>query len=337
MSTEIRPVRSTGIGSWPGTSMPEALKATFAECPELPYLPELPDRGTHAQLIGRATALLPGLHVDLQPAGWRLTDGSGRDHRLAKTTLRSDLDELEEAAQGYAGGYKFAVAGPWTLAATMERPRGDKVLADHGARRDLAQSLAEGVADLLQEMRRRLPDLVPILQLDEPLLPAVVSGRVATASGFSTHRLVSERAIIDSYAQLVDRVAASGSGAPVVVHCCAAGLPMGLLRDAGVHGFYVDLDQLVTADWDAIGLGLEEGMLLGAGALPTTEGAALGADEVAARVLRPVRALGIDPAHASTMVITPACGLAALDQTAAVRALRTLRTAAGIVTDQLAD
>lgn len=337
MSSDITPIRSTGIGSWPGTSMPEALKATFGECPELPYLPELPDRGPHAQMIGRATALLPGLHVDLQPAGWRLTDGSGRDHRLAKSTMRSDLDELEEVAQGYVGAFKFAVTGPWTLAALMERPRGDKVLADHGARRDLAQSLSEGVADLLHEMRRRLPDLVPLLQLDEPLLPAVVSGRVATASGFSTHRIVSEKAVIDTYAHLVDRVAASGSDAPVVVHCCAAGLPMKLLRDAGVHGFYVDLDQLTTADWDVIGLGLEEGLLLGAGALPTTDGAPLGPDEVASRVLRPVRALGIDPMLASTMVITPACGLAGLDQAGAVRALRTVRTAAGIVTDQLAD
>ena len=109
--------------------------------------------GAYAGLIGRSTALLAGLAVDLQPAGWRLTDGSGRDHRRAINTLRSDLDLLEEHAQGYAGPLKYAVAGPWTLAATMERPRGDRVLADYGARRDLAQSLAEGVADLIVEMR----------------------------------------------------------------------------------------------------------------------------------------------------------------------------------------
>ena len=52
---------------------------------------------------------------------------------------------LEEQAQGYTGAFKIQVAGPWTLAATVEKPRGDKVLSDHGARRELGQALAEGV------------------------------------------------------------------------------------------------------------------------------------------------------------------------------------------------
>ena len=64
-------VVSTGIGSWPGTEMADALKITFAECPDLPYLPELPARGPDAGLIGRGTALLTGLGIDLQSAGWR--------------------------------------------------------------------------------------------------------------------------------------------------------------------------------------------------------------------------------------------------------------------------
>ena len=41
-------VISTGIGSWPGTDAADAIKIAFAECPELPYLPELPARGPHA-------------------------------------------------------------------------------------------------------------------------------------------------------------------------------------------------------------------------------------------------------------------------------------------------
>ena len=83
--------------------MMDAIKIAFAECPDLPYLPELPARGPYAQMIGRSTAFLAGLAVDLQPAGWRLTDASSRDHRLAISTLRADLDLLEEHAQGYQG------------------------------------------------------------------------------------------------------------------------------------------------------------------------------------------------------------------------------------------
>ena len=78
-----------------------------------------PARGPYAQLIGRSTAFLAGLPVDLSPAGWRLTDASSREHRLAISTLRADLDLLEEHAQDYAGAVKLSVGGPWTLAAIM--------------------------------------------------------------------------------------------------------------------------------------------------------------------------------------------------------------------------
>ena len=56
-------IRTTGIGSWPGTDMADAIKIAFAECPDLPYLPELPARGPHAGLIGRGTAVLTGLGI----------------------------------------------------------------------------------------------------------------------------------------------------------------------------------------------------------------------------------------------------------------------------------
>ncbi|SDS76987.1 Cobalamin-independent synthase, Catalytic domain [Friedmanniella luteola] len=329
---EVTPVPSTGIGSWPGTDVADAVKIAFAECPDLPYLPELPGRGAHAQLVGRSTALLSGLAVDLQPAGWRLTDASGRDHRAARSALRSDLDVLEEQAQDYAGPYKLSVAGPWTLAAMMERPRGDRVLADSGARRDLAQSLAEGLADLVAELARRLPALELRVQLDEPMLPAVMTGGVPTASGFSRHRVVDLPELSGAVEHVVERLA----GTPVVVHCCAAGLPVDLLRGAGVAGVSLDLDQLVRADWDALGTGMELGLDLWLGALPTDR--APGADEVARRALAPLRALGLDPGLlTSRLVLTPACGLAGATVGEAVTALRTVRTAAGIVTEQLAD
>ena len=331
MTDEVRPVRSTNIGSWPGTDPIKAVQVAFAECPELPYLPELPARGPHAEMIGRATAVLPGLEIDLQPAGWRLSGGTSRERRQAAATLRSDLDVLEEHAQGYAGLLKVSVAGPWTLAATVELPRGDRVVSDSGARRDLGQSLAAGVADLVADLRRRLPDCPLVLQLDEPLLPAVLAGSLRTASGLSRHQAVDRPEVGATIAALVH---SAGAETAVAVHCCAAGAPIDLLRQAGVRAVAVDLSQLGSEDWDAIGTALEAGMWLGAGAHPR-EGA-LSPDEVARRVLRPVTALGLEPTTASRIVLTPACGLAGLAAGEAVGVLRTLRTAAGIVTEALA-
>lgn len=329
-------VVSTGIGSWPGTDIADALAIAFAECPDLPYLPELPARGPHAGLIGRSTALLAGLSLDLQPAGWRLTDGSGREHRAARATLRSDLDVLEELAQGYAGRFVLSSAGPWTLAAQLERPRGDKVLADSGARRDVAQSLTEGLADLVGELQRRLPDLALVVKLDEPLLPAVLGGGVATASGFSRHRSVDLPEVSGAFSDLVERL----GSVPLAVHGCAAGMPLGLLHRAGVAALALDLDRLTTNDWDVLGSALEDGVRLALGALPTDRpGEPLpDADRVAARALGPLRALGLDPELlTSRLVLTPACGLAGFSPASAVRALRTVRTAAGILTEQLAE
>lgn len=336
---DVATIPSTGIGSWPGVDMADAISIAFAECPELPYLPELPARGPHASLVGRSTALLSGLAFDLQPAGWRLTDGSGRDHRAARSTLRWDLDLLEELAQGYAGRFKVSAAGPWTLAAQLERPRGDKVLADSGARHEVAQSLAQGLADLAAELHRRLPELELVVQVDEPLLPAVLAGAVPTASGFSRHRVVDLPEVSGAFSHVVERLAAAGDF-PLAVHSCAAGVPIELLHRAGVGALSLDLDRLTTADWDVLGQALESGLGLALGVLPTDRPgeALLTVDRVAERTLRPLRALGLDPALLTRrLVLTPACGLAGHRPTGALQGLRTVRTAAGIVTEQLAE
>lgn len=328
---ELPPIRTTGIGSWPGSDMADAIKIAFAECPDLPYLPELPARGPYAELIGRSTAFLAGLAVDLQPAGWRLTDASSREHRLAISTLRADLDLLEEHAQDYAGAVKLSVGGPWTLAAMMERPRGDRVIADSGARRDLSQSLAEGITQLVGELGRRLPDVEMLIQLDEPMLAAVLGGTLATASGLARHRAVEPPEVSGGIRHIVERL----SPTPVVVHCCTTSPPIELLRTAGVSGVLVDTDQLPSADWDAVGASLEAGVWIGMGALPTDR--LLGPDQLARRVLPPLRDLGLEPPVAARIVITPACGLASATHDGAIRALRTLRSAATIVTEQLAN
>ena len=127
------PGAATGIGSLPGEDPAEAVRIVLGELPDLPHLPELPARGPGADMAGRGAALLVDLPVDLQPSGWRLVDRPGRDPRRSLDLLARDVDALEEAAEGYAGPLKLQVAGPWTLAATMELHYGDKAVSDPGA------------------------------------------------------------------------------------------------------------------------------------------------------------------------------------------------------------
>ena len=84
---ELPPIRITNIGSWPGTDMMDAIKIAFAECPDLPYLPELPARGPHTQLIGRSTAFLAGLTGTWSPCGFSMVDSLGRGTREGKPAV----------------------------------------------------------------------------------------------------------------------------------------------------------------------------------------------------------------------------------------------------------
>src|SRR5699024_5875561 len=122
-----------------------------------------------------------------------------------------------------------------TLAAGLEQTRGDRMLSDYGARRDLAESLAEGLAHHVGDVARRVPGAEVILQLDEPSLPTVLAGNVPTISGFGRLRAVDE----DEARSLLQRVV-DAAGVPVVVHCCAAGVPTSLVRRAGAIAVSVD-------------------------------------------------------------------------------------------------
>jgi uroporphyrinogen-III decarboxylase len=319
---------ATGVGSMPGgdplsseadnaREFTEALRTVLGELPGLPHLPELPGRGPAATLTGRGLAVTTALGADLQPAGWRLTDAPGVDQRRARSLLAQDLDAFEELTDGWDGPVKVQVAGPWTLAATVEKPRGDKVLADHGARRDLAQALAEGLADHVADVRRRVPGATELLvQVDEPGLPAVLAGGVPTASGFGRHRTVHPPEASEALGWVLERIATAG--AVPLVHCCAADVPVALLRGAGAQGLSVDLDVLAPAAYDALAEAVEAGEWALLGAVPTL-GAEPDEGRVHATVARFLEMLGLEPGPRT--VVTPACGLAGSTPARARRAL----------------
>ena len=55
-----------------GTDPAEAMRVVAGELPDFPYLPELPDRGPGADLVGRTAGLLIDIPVEVTPCGWRL-------------------------------------------------------------------------------------------------------------------------------------------------------------------------------------------------------------------------------------------------------------------------
>jgi methionine synthase II (cobalamin-independent) len=307
----------------------EAVRVVLDSVPDLPFLPELPGRGAIANMTGRTLALVAELGVDLQPAGWRLTSSSGVDHRRARSLLGRDLDVFEELTQGYAGPFKVQVAGPWTLAATVEKPRGDRVLSDHGARRDLGQALAAGLTDHIADLRRRLPGATDLfVQVDEPGLPAVLAGAIPTASGFGRHRTVHPPEASDVLGWVFTAIA--DAGAIPIAHCCASDVPVDLLRGAGARGISVDLDAIGASSYDGLAATLEAGERVFLGVVPSLEPRAVPTERsVAEKALRWLDMLGLEPTD--RLVLTPGCGLAGASPQWARQSLTLLQQASSHV------
>lgn len=306
-------VVATGLGSWPGTDVREALRVVrgelAGETPEgvmgMPYLPELPARGPGADMLGRAAHLLVDLPVDLQPQGWRLVDRPGRDHERTASWWRQDLDELAEALDGWTGPLKVQVAGPWTLAASLWLPLGDRVLSDRGATRDLAGSLAEGVAAHVADVRRLVPGAEVVLQVDEPMLTTVLLGRVRSESGFRVLRSPERGEVVTALRELLE-----GSGAArTALHTCASEPPVDVLVQAGASALSLDVARLDRGRWEQVAVALESGTALWAGVLPTS-GAALPPGEALEPLLTAWRELGLPQRDLVRVGITPSCGLA---------------------------
>jgi methionine synthase II (cobalamin-independent) len=323
----LRPGTATSVGSLPFADPREAARVVVGELPDLPHLPELPGRGAGADLVGRTASLLVELAVDLQPSGWRIVDRPGRDQRRAAAFLREDLDALEEAAQEYEGPLKIQVAGPLTLAAALEKTRGDRVVGDHGARRDLTQSLAEGVAQHVAEVSRRLPRARVLLQVDEPTAPAVLGGQIPTVSGFGRLRSVEAVEATD----LLRQVLAAATDGFTVVHCCASDVPLGVFTRAGAAALSFDLGLIGTSQYELLAESADAGVALWPGVVPSLRPPAgvTQPEALAGRVRRFWERVGLDAeAAAATSVVTPTCGLAGADPAWTREALRLARTTA---------
>ncbi len=317
----------------PGTDPVEACRAVFDELPDLPHIPELPNRGPGADITGRTAALLVDMPVETTSHGWQLAERPGRDMTRAAGYLSQDLDVLEEVAAGYSGPLKIQVCGPWTLAATLELTHSARwALADPGAVADLTESLAEGLAAHAADVRKRVPGATVIVQVDEPSLPAALAGRVPTASGLSV-----VAAIDTAVASQRLRTVLSAPSAYTIVHCCGRPTPFPEINAAGAGAISFDLASLPARDTDRIAELAEDGFGIFAGALAVESaqrlvtGPQLPARETAEQVVTLWQRIGRAPDRlAEQVVITPACGLAGVSPAAARAALRHCREAARI-------
>ena len=342
-----RPAAATSIGSFPGGAALETARIVVGELPDFVHVAELPARGPGADMIGRTGGLLAtvstALGLETTPDGWRFAGGIGRDMRRAVSFLGEDLDALEQSTHGYAGPVKCQLVGPWTLAAAVELPGGERALRDPAAVWDIAQALAEAVRAHLADISRRLPMASAIVvQFDEPSLPAVLAGRIGTASGLSSYRAVD----VQDAERVLGHVlqAATSAGGFGGVHCCASDIPIDLLRTSGAAFISLDMTPLESSSRldEEIGEALDSGMGILAGTVPALGAEAFGGELSEAQASAPLRAvlhrLGLEDGEwLAQVAVTPTCGLAGSSPAWARAALDACRAAGRIVRDDEAE
>ncbi|ASU77851.1 methionine synthase [Actinopolyspora erythraea] len=321
-----KPGTATAVGSMPGTDPLETARIVAGELPGLTPMPELPARGVGGDMLGRTAGMLPDLAVEVVPSGYRVARTAGRDQRRAVDLLRWDLDALEEvtAADTTPRLVKLQAAGPWSLAAGIELRSGHRVLTDHGALRDFTEALTEGIARHAAQVAARTGGRT-LVQLDEPTLPAVLSGDLPTPSGYGTVPAVAEPEVRQLLQHTIDRLG-EAVARPVIVHCCAARPPVRLLRRAGAGALSLDARALESASGEfaeEVGEACDAGLPLLVGMVPAAEP---GREPGPRELVEPVRAfvtkLGFsERVLAEQVVATPTCGLAGASPRWARRAL----------------
>lgn len=192
-------------------------------------------------MLGRAGGLLVDVAIDTVPRGYRIAARPGAVTRRAASLLDEDMDALEEAwetagLRGCGRAVKVQAPGPVTLVAGLELANGHRAITDPGAVRDLAASLAEGVAAHRAALARRL-DTPVVVQCDEPSLPAALGGRLTGVTALSPVAPLDEtvaEALLDTCIAAVD--------ADVALHSCSPDLPWDLLQRSRISAVSVDAE-----------------------------------------------------------------------------------------------
>jgi hypothetical protein len=341
---------ATGIGSMPADiGFAEATRLVVGHYDQLPHVVELPALGPGADMVGRCGALLSEISSDLSwettTTGWRRTAAQGRHMRRALSWWGESLDAFEEQIHTASSSIvKTQVCGPWTFAASVESLSGDRILRDAGMVRDICTASTEALLAHALHLRQRTGAQV-VVQIDEPSLPAVLAGDIPTSSGLGRIRSIDPVVARTALEQMVSTLKAVDVA--VAVHCCAADVPLSLLRESGVGILSIDLSLHARDNDDILGEHIDSGLQVWLG-LSDESGTqapsehrhmAQPVDRLMDNGIAAVEALrhrlGFNQDQwAASVSVTPACGLAGVELPHARRIMSATRRIADRLSTQ---
>ena len=173
----------------PGGDPREAAAIVNGEL-DLAHLVELPGRGVGADMVGRMAAILVDMPMDAGTWGYRLSGRRSAVSRRAADFCRRILMpsksfgmRRDSSEPGVRSRFRCAAV---RLPPPPNFPNGHKILRDRGAWSDVIASSTEGIRTLAGETERRLGSNT-VVQLDEPMIGAVIDGTVKAADPIRHH------------------------------------------------------------------------------------------------------------------------------------------------------
>ncbi len=314
---------ATGIGSVPFTDNQEAVRLILENLTEIPYWPQMAQKGFQEDMVSQGAGGLPLILRDMDQRLVRVTDTVDRDTALTQfyeAALQEDLDKFslspEEASGFYslmealpalpAGAPAFVkgqVVGPVTFATIVKGMDGKAILFDY----ELIQAVTRGLAlkAAWQAAKIRETGRQAVIFFDEPSL-----------TGFgSAFMQISREEVISMLTEAITAAREPGN-AFFGIHCCG-NTDWSVLLDTPIDILSFDsyefFENLKLYD-KALKKFLDRGGYLAWGLVPTSPTAPVETEEALwAKFTAQVEELaqfGIDkPFLLSQSLLTPACGL----------------------------
>jgi hypothetical protein len=329
---------ATGIGSVPFTDDQEAVRLILENLTEIPYWPQMAQKGFQEDMVSQGVGGLPLIHRNMEQRLVQVIDTVDRDTALTQfyeAALQEDLEKFSLSPEEASGFYslmaalpalpadapafvKGHVVGPVTFATIVKGTDGKAILYDH----ELIQAVTRGLAlkAAWQAAKIRETGRQAVIFFDEPSL-----------TGFgSAFMQISREEVINLLSEAITSAREPGK-AFFGIHCCGntdwsvlLETPIDILNFDS-YEFFENVKLYVPT----LKKFLARGGYLAWGLIPTSPTAPPETEEALwakfkAQVEELAR-LGIDkPFLLSQSLLTPACGLGYLTPDQACNALATL-------------
>jgi len=338
---------ATGVGSVPFLDVDNTCQRILEGFPDIPFWPQFVKRSFLEEMTIQASQGLPLVAMDHEKNSIYLdsTDDKDREltsfyeHFMAEDTdyfavgheyaagLYRILELIDKGPQSYGPFIKGQIVGPITFAGNLKDSTGKSTLYNG----EIMDTIVKGLAIKALWLVRRMSvsDKRPMIFLDEPYL-----------SGFgSAFAPILREEVVNSIREVIDYVR-SRSNALTGIHCCG-NTDWSMIIETGVD--IVNFDAFDYMDYfllyrKEIVKFLEDGGTIAWGVVPTTSFS--GEETVSDLKLQLEKGLnkfcewGMDRSTVGERsIITPACGLGAIEPDKAERILELVSSLSAVMSD----